>query len=370
MPTHSPEFVAFLCYAHSDDVQDGGRITALRQRLEGAVQMRTGHAFPIFQDRENLFIGEQWRTRINTSLDGTTLLVTVITPSFLKSENCRKEVTLFLERERSLGRDDLIIPIVYVETPALDDPQDRIAVELKRRRLISWDDLRFEDLDSNDVRRQIDVLARHVIAAVQRPQSETAYVAETLPAGDGPGFIELLAEAAEASPLFTDNITDLSALITETGTLTSEATAELQATKTSPRSAAARLIIVRRLTRRLERPVSEIEQITDAYLDHLTQISAGMNVLIELVPDQVKTEEDLEAAQGLLDSVTELAEIGGTSLDALEKLGQALTDNYRLSSTLRPVLRRMYNAISRIGPSRREFEAWRDGLGGAIAALD
>jgi hypothetical protein len=51
--------VAFLSYVRSDDDHDGGRITELRQRLEGEVRMQTGLPFHIFQDRNDIRWGHQ-----------------------------------------------------------------------------------------------------------------------------------------------------------------------------------------------------------------------------------------------------------------------------------------------------------------------
>ena len=361
------EFGAFLSYARSDDTHDGGRITALTKRLQAEISMQTGEPFPIFRDRDDIFIGQQWRARILNSVNGSTLLIAIITPSFLKSANCREEVERFIERERSLNRDDLIIPILYVHTPGLDSPQDDIAVELSGRQYFEWNKLRFEDMASNEVRREIDRLARQVIKAVDRSRAtDVELVPAITPTDDVPGTLELIAEAEDAMPLFTETLKDLSALITETGSLTTDATREMKAAKSGPRSASARLIIVRRLAKHLERPVSEIEDVTENYLDHLARVDAGMNALIELVPSSVKTKDDIETARQLLGALSELAEGGRNSLDAIDGLRKALANNYRLSSTLRPVLRRMSDALDRVRPSVRQFETWRDRMTEAL----
>jgi cobaltochelatase CobT len=55
------EPAAFFSYVRSDDTHDLGRISELRQNLEGEVKMQTGHAFHIFQDRNDISWGEQWK---------------------------------------------------------------------------------------------------------------------------------------------------------------------------------------------------------------------------------------------------------------------------------------------------------------------
>ena len=62
------EPVAFLSYVRADDDHDAGRITALREYLEGEVKMQTGRSFSIFQDRNDLTWGQQWEQRIDKAL--------------------------------------------------------------------------------------------------------------------------------------------------------------------------------------------------------------------------------------------------------------------------------------------------------------
>ena len=112
-----------------------------------------------------------------------------------------------------------------------------------------------------------------------------------------------------------------------------------------------------------------MEQITDEYLDHLTRVSGGIYALIERVPELI-TPEDIDAAHNLFDSLEYLANKGGEGLDALEELDHKVVANYPLSSTLRPVFRRISAAIRRILHSKAEFEGWREGFGQALEILD
>lgn len=103
MPTSQDiKYGAFLSYAHNDDEDD--RITTLRLQLQAEVRMLTGlPSFRIFQDREGVGIGQQFWPLIEESIDGTLLLITMITPTFLLSESCRAEVRRFLTREKILN---------------------------------------------------------------------------------------------------------------------------------------------------------------------------------------------------------------------------------------------------------------------------
>jgi hypothetical protein len=75
---------AFMSYVRSDDDHDGGRITKFRERLEGEVRMQTGKAFPIFQDRNDIARGQQWKSVINNALSSVRFLIPIVTPSFFR----------------------------------------------------------------------------------------------------------------------------------------------------------------------------------------------------------------------------------------------------------------------------------------------
>jgi WD40 repeat protein len=158
---------AFLSYAHINDEQDGGKVTAFGKALQGEVRVQTGRSdFRIFQDRDGVAWGQAWQERINQSLDAATFLIPVLTPSFFASEQCRQELRRFLDREENLARDDLVLPVYWIATPLLDEPalraSDELARELTRRQYADWRELRFRRLARSDVRQALAALATRV----------------------------------------------------------------------------------------------------------------------------------------------------------------------------------------------------------------
>ena len=163
----------FMSYVRSDDAHDNGRISELRQRLQGEVRVQSGDStFHIFQDREDIAWGQQWAQRINESLDAVTFLFPVITPGFFNSAACRNELERFLEREKQLKRSDLILPIYYVDTSVIDNAakrqDDELANVIAARQHADWRELRFEPLDSPNVGRMLAKLAKQVVEALER----------------------------------------------------------------------------------------------------------------------------------------------------------------------------------------------------------
>lgn len=162
---HSRDPLAFLSYVRDDDAHDLGRISDLRALLEGEVRMQTGRPFPIFQDRNDINWGEQWRERIRGAIDSISFLIPIITPSYFRSQMCREEFDAFLLRERTLGLPRLILPIYYVSADEIDDATnyaDDMATVLRERNWSDWRELRFPPLDRPIIREHIAALAKTI----------------------------------------------------------------------------------------------------------------------------------------------------------------------------------------------------------------
>lgn len=161
----------FMSYVRFNDEHDHGLLTAFRKRLSGEVQVHTGERFHIFQDREDIEWGQQWPRRIMNCLDHGTFLIPIVTPSFFKSDACRDELERFLAREAELGRDDLILPLYYVNCPVLNDASRRKADPLARiiseRHYFDWRELRHKALNSPQSAKMMAKLAMRIAAALE-----------------------------------------------------------------------------------------------------------------------------------------------------------------------------------------------------------
>lgn len=170
---HEP--AAFFSYVHFDDETDGGRLTEFRKRLSAEVRVQTGEVFPIFQDKD-LKWGENWKKRIDESLDSTTFFIPVITPSFFNSQPCLDELERFLEREKKLDGRELVLPVYYVDTPLVNSKpegstrKEKLAQVIASRQYFDWRELRFEALTSALISKTIAQLAMQIRAAIQRTQ--------------------------------------------------------------------------------------------------------------------------------------------------------------------------------------------------------
>ena len=170
--------IGFWSYTTTDDRSSGGHLSQLRVRSAQALQLLAGRQpVDIFQDANAIPKGSEWEDEIRRALDRSSFMIPIVTPGFLASEWCCREVLLFREREKALGRSDLIFPLVYIKADDIDPDHkdecfDRSVFELlNKRQRIEFHDLRFYEVDRYEVKVRIGQLADSVRAALRRPPS-------------------------------------------------------------------------------------------------------------------------------------------------------------------------------------------------------
>ena len=166
--------VAFLSYVHSDDEHENGGLTQFCKRLSAEVKMQTGEEFPIFQDRNDITWGQNWKERIENTLDEVTFLIPIITPSFFKSTPCRDEFKRFIEREKKLNRNDLILPVYYVSSDLIEIKEkcadDEIATIIASRQHVDWRNIRFEPPTAPEYGKRLAEIAIQIKKSLERVQ--------------------------------------------------------------------------------------------------------------------------------------------------------------------------------------------------------
>jgi len=168
----SPVPAAFMSYVRRDDQHENRRLTEFRERLSGEVGLQTGEEFPIFQDSNDIAWGEQWRQRIEESVNAATFLIPMLTPGFFRSQWCRAELERFLEREKQLGRHDLILPVYYADCPVLSDAAKReadpLATIIAARQRADWPQFRLETFPPPEPGTMIAWMAQQIVQSFER----------------------------------------------------------------------------------------------------------------------------------------------------------------------------------------------------------
>jgi formylglycine-generating enzyme required for sulfatase activity len=171
-----PELIGFFSYSREDDADSHGALSALRNRIQGELRGllgRTAKTFRLWQDKEAIPAGTLWESEIKSAAAQSVFFVPIITPTVVASPYCRFELESFLAREAELGRGDLVFPILYIDVPALDDAvrrqNDPVLSLIASRQYLDWRELRYLDIDSTEVKRQVGRFCTHIRDALQRP---------------------------------------------------------------------------------------------------------------------------------------------------------------------------------------------------------
>jgi CheY-like chemotaxis protein len=165
---------AFLSYTRKDDeLFASGYITAFRKVLENAVQVVTGDRnFEIFQDKEGIVIGENWQRSLAEAIRDSSFFVPMLSPLFFTSDPCREEVRQFLEHERALNRDDLILPIYFVASAKVEKEEEKdkdpLVKELVKRQMFDWRENAYVPLQDPAAHKPMLELARRIGKAIER----------------------------------------------------------------------------------------------------------------------------------------------------------------------------------------------------------
>src|SRR5580765_3853863 len=128
--------VGFWSYARQDDQLSQGKLSSLRAMVLSELQQQHGRdQIRIFQDANTIPHGAAWEKEIRAALGASTFFIPVITPNFIQSDWCCREVRLFLEREAELlalhpelPERSRIFPIHFID---IEDvvPADPVALE-------------------------------------------------------------------------------------------------------------------------------------------------------------------------------------------------------------------------------------------------
>lgn len=161
--------VGFWSYArHNEDLSEGRLADILRQ-IKAELASRFGR-LEIFQDNRELRHGDAWEARIGEWIDRSTFFIPILTPHFILSEWCMREVEMFLAREQQLfdaypdlPRTSRIFPIHYVDIDGATSIRPDLVAKLVERNWFDMRELRYaERVDVGPVGREIGSYAKTI----------------------------------------------------------------------------------------------------------------------------------------------------------------------------------------------------------------
>jgi hypothetical protein len=366
--------VGFWSYVQADDAADGGRILSLSRKLRDAYRLQTGDEILIFVDRESLEWGSEWAARIEGAIAGTTFFIPIITPSYFRSQSCRKELLKFAREAKRLGLEKLLLPVYWVTVPELDnDPDgssDEAIVLVAKYQRVDLRDVRLEDETSSVFRKTLARLADDLMQRVTAVTAEATAGELSRTAGaakdasneeddDRPGFVELLVIGEEGLPRLGEILEQVSTQVRLFTELITTASLELQAAKMRNFSMKSALKITESLAAKLTEPSVNIERLGHEYIVLLTSVVPAVHAFLDAAGASVeRSPEDVVQRDTFLATLSTTARIANGAVEQVSSLVGTLKEGAKLSRALRIPIKRIQTGLQGFVDGKDLIDEW------------
>ncbi len=158
--------IGFWSYAREDDKSLRGKLGQLRDLLTSELRSQLGEEVELFHDVGAIPYGAEWEREIRHAIGKANFFVPIITPRFLRSHWCNKEVELFVARQNEIfaaypafSEHSRIFPILYIDVDDVDPQSFENLEQITRRQYLKFSHLRLKNYESEEVLTQISRLA-------------------------------------------------------------------------------------------------------------------------------------------------------------------------------------------------------------------
>jgi hypothetical protein len=168
----------------------------------------------------------------------------------------------------------------------------------------------------------------------------------------------MVAEAEEAAPLLYQVMEELAETFESLSNLTDEAVEEPARSDERGQGTGGRLRAAQGLADALDEPATHMGQLAADFVSHLDRMSPGISHLIGLIEDDPSLLDTDEGAREFGTAIKEMSAVAAEGLPQVGLLANEIRELGRISNRLRPVSRRMSNALSKISGTSRTIQDW------------
>lgn len=361
------DWKGFWSYVHADEKAEKSRISNLAHDVVDQIQMLTGESIDLFLDQDGIEWGDKWHDKINKTLSSIAFFIPVLTPRYFKSPECRRELQFFLRQATELGINDLILPLLYLDVPELENKNttDDLIKLIQSYQWEDWRELRFLEVNSEGYRRGVTKLAKRLVKAnlrveqlaTQAPIQVGVTVEGT--EDDTPGTIDLLAKYEEKLDISPGVLNEIGKYIVQISEIMNDATGEMKNGDAQGKGFSARLSAARRAANRMREPVERIWSLSNDYASNNHDIDAGVRIIIDRAQFEVK--ENPETAINyckVFESICNLSSKSNQAIESTQGLIDATGPLEAMSKDLRPVIRKLKQGLTVLIESAGVSNEW------------
>lgn len=354
--------VGFWSYAHQDNDADEGRLVRLAERVQAEYQLLTGQEIKIFVDRADLSWGDEWRSRIDEALQQTTFFIAIVTPRYLQSVECRKELLQFTGEATSLGLQMLFLPVIYTpvrELQSREDSDDEIVALIARTQWVDWSGLRLLGEQSSEYRKAVNGLATRLADIAENLQANPPEIPMVTSSDedDEPGVFDLIGRAEVSMPHWTDTIEQIGSCLERVGELALPMGQRVQESDRAGKGAQGRLAIFKKFAKGLSPEADKMTELGSKYSSELLDIDPAILTIIRLVSENPE-EATAEEVEDFFTSIEGMAQSANESMTILRDFSEQLADAGRMSRDLRKPMTKMTAALRAMIDGQTIMDEW------------
>jgi hypothetical protein len=353
----------FWSYTHRDDEIEEGRIKRLAKKIANEFAGITAEELNVFLDKADIKWGDEWRKRIDSALTGSTFFMPIVTPRFFKSEECRREILTFAGHAKSLGLEELLLPILYFDVPQLREPNpsDEVVALVAQRQYEDWTKLRLEDEDSPEYRKSVNRLAARLVEILERAAEvdpPPVVLTDDADPEDEPGMLDLMAEAETALPNWAGSMDQFGDTVREMGERVRLANDQMSASDARGGGFAGRLRITQSLAADLKHPVERLDQIAHEYSASLLAVDPGILGIIRLIENEGISDENEAQVTEFFNTVKTSAGQIGSMVESVREFSGSLDGSANLSKSMRPLVGKMRSSLQKVVDGQAVLDEW------------
>jgi len=347
-----------------------GRVTQLAKDIVAHYEAIKGERIALFLDRDDVHWGDQWRDKVDDTLQNVAFFIPVISRRYFMRPECRRELQFFAAKTEALGIRELILPILYIDVAELheEEPTDPLMQLVKQIQWTPWLDYRFSDRESGAYRAAVHALAQELVRRVEIVERVDLVAAvksvEESEAADGEaGTLDKMAALEAAMPRWTDTLDAIRHEIESIGELVSRGTADMEVGSKQGKAFAARLAVARRVAQELGGPVEKIETLGQSFATDLAEIDAGVRAIVETAAEQLSENPDpadVSEFCAFTEVLRSLADSSREGLGSVENMIVAMRPVESMSKDMRPPLRRLRGSLTAMLEARDITASWVD----------
>lgn len=353
----------FWSYTHRDDEIEEGRIKRLAKKIANEFAGITAEELNVFLDKADIKWGDEWRKRIDSALTGSTFFMPIVTPRFFKSEECRREILTFAGHAKSLGLEELLLPILYFDVPQLREPNpsDEVVALVAQRQYEDWTKLRLEDEDSPEYRKSVNRLAARLVEILERAAEvdpPPVVLTDDADPEDEPGMLDLMADAETALPNWAGSMDQFGDTVREMGERVRLANDQMSASDARGGGFAGRLRITQSLADDLKHPVERLDQIAHEYSAGLLAVDPGILGIIRLIENEGISDENEAQVTEFFNTVKTSAGQIGSMVESVREFSGSLDGSANLSKSMRPLVGKMRSSLQKVVDGQAVLDEW------------